>query len=74
MSMKPIVREIWRHYKTKGEYEIMELGKLQVKDEKLDMEECVVYRSLSDGLIWIRPLQDFVEDIGEGVARFAKVT
>lgn len=73
----PHVGEVWQHYKTKGEYEIVGLGQLQVKVETLDMKECVIYKALTDGKLWCRPLEDFIELVqmeeGESVPRFAKV-
>jgi hypothetical protein len=75
--MKPAIGEIWQHHKTKGDYEIVGIGKLQVKEVSLDMVECVVYKALSDGQLWTRPLVDFVEytDDGAGgtVPRFSKI-
>lgn len=41
--------EIWRHKKTKGLYEIVEIG-----TEEKDLTEAVIYKSLQDGKIWIR--------------------
>lgn len=46
--MTPQTSEIWQHYKTKWEYEIIGIGQLQVKIDSLDMKECVIYKSLSD--------------------------
>lgn len=75
---QPQIGEIWQHYKTKGEYEIIGIGKMQVKIEELDMKECVIYKSLSDGKLWARPLEDFVELViteeGQQVGRFVKVS
>lgn len=75
--MTPQTGEIWQHHKTKGEYEIIGLGKLQVKDKQLDMCDCVFYMSLSDKKMWARPLADFTEVItnekGEDVMRFIKI-
>jgi hypothetical protein len=77
LFMTPQIGEIWQHYKTKGEYEIVDLGKLQVKVDELDMKECVVYKSLEDNNVWVRPLADFVEIVkneeGNDVTRFSKV-
>lgn len=77
VKMKPQVGEIWQHYKTKGEYEVIALGKLKTKDASLDMEDCVVYRVLLDGSVWVRPLTDFVEILthkeGVNVFRFHKI-
>lgn len=76
--MLPQEGEIWQHYKTKGEYEIIGLGKLQVKNETLDMVGCVFYKALSDGALWARPVSDFIEDVndenGSIVGRFIKVS
>ncbi len=77
MENTPRIGEIWQHYKTKGEYEIIGLGQLQVKIEELDMKDCVIYRSLADQKQWVRPLEDFTEiltledDMTAG--RFAKL-
>jgi hypothetical protein len=73
----PHTGEIWQHYKTKGEYEIVGIGQLQVKTEDLDMKDCVVYKALSDGKLWCRPMEDFLETVeneaGEQAPRFSKV-
>ena len=45
----PITGQIWKHYKTQGEYEIVGIGQMQVKLNMLDMKECVIYQGLSDG-------------------------
>jgi hypothetical protein len=77
MGTLPKTGETWQHYKTEGEYEIVGIGHIQVKIESLDMKECVIYKALSDGKIWCRPLEDFMEslilDTGESVPRFQKV-
>lgn len=74
--MKPQKGEIWQHYKTKGEYEIIDIGKLQTKIDSLDMQECVIYKSCTDGNTWVRPVEDFIENItteeGVTVSRFEK--
>lgn len=74
--MTPHRGEVWQHHKTKGEYEIIGVGKLQVKVDSLDMQECVIYKALSDGKLWVRPLVDFVEILinekGGRVSRFTK--
>lgn len=75
--MTPQKGEIWQHYKTKGEYEIIGMGTLQVKIEDLDMKECVVYQSLEDKKVWVRPLEDFMEKVkneeGGETNRFIKI-
>jgi hypothetical protein len=74
---KPQTGEIWQHYKTKGEYEIIGTGQMQVKIEELDMQECVIYKAFSDKKLWVRPLSDFVENVvtedGEEIPRFIKI-
>lgn len=73
----PRTGEVWQHYKTKGEYEIVGIGKLQVKAEDLDMKDCVIYKAISDEKLWCRPVEDFVEQVThetEGsVSRFSKI-
>jgi hypothetical protein len=69
------VGEVWRHVKTGGEYEIIGLGKLQVKNENLDNQECVIYKSVLDKHIWVRPVADFLEivDRENNTQRFVKL-
>ena len=74
--MNPQKGEVWQHYKTKEEYEIVGTAQMQVKVEELDMKECVIYQAISDKKLWVRPLTDFVEKIefnGVAMPRFAKV-
>ena len=77
MDTIPQVGEIWQHYKTKGEYGIIGIGQMQVKVEELDMKECIIYKALSDQKIWVRPFEDFIENIslenGGEVSRFTKI-
>jgi hypothetical protein len=71
--MKIEIGEKWKHVKSGGEYEIVGVGRLQVKNEDLDMAECVIYKSLQDsgeykaGCIWVRPMNDFLD------GRFVKI-
>lgn len=69
------VGEVWQHVKTGGEYEIIGLGKLQVKIESLDEVECVIYQNTVDKKIWIRPVADFLEIVDQenNVQRFVKL-
>ena len=39
--------EIWQHVKTGGRYLVLGRAKLQSKRAELDMEECVVYSTMS---------------------------
>jgi len=69
--------ELWQHVKTGKQYRIQACGRLQSKREKLDMEECAIYslveESFSVPLIWIRPLEDFVDLQENNVPRFVKI-
>ena len=73
----PAEGEVWQHYKTKGEYTVLGVGQLQVKSTDLDMKECVIYKSLSDGKLWVRPVDDFIEPVdtaeGNTPQRFIKL-
>lgn len=62
----------YRHVMSHGEYEIVSVGKMQAKgwfcydDEvdqeiKCDMHEVVIYRSLTDGMVWVRPREEFMD-------------
>ena len=70
--------QIYRHYKTKGLYVVLNIAKLQVRDDlnaldKLDMKDCVVYKSEHDKSVWVRPVDYFLEKItvdGAQVSRF----
>jgi hypothetical protein len=70
------IGQTYQHYKTKGLYTVINLAKMQVKVSELDMAEYVVYRALSDDLVWVRPVADFLEEVefkGEMVKRFTLV-
>ena len=57
----------YKHYKG-GQYEI--LGTAQHSET---MEQFVVYKSLADGELWVRPIKMFLEDVdfgGKKVPRF----
>ena len=45
MESKPKTGEIWQHYKTKGEYEIVGIGQMQMKHEDLDMKRMCYIQS-----------------------------
>ena len=60
--------EVWMHKKTGGLYERLHDAKMQAKEwfdgndddgADIDMRDVVVYRSLEDGLVWVRPVEDF---------------
>jgi len=74
--MYPKPSQIWKHYKTQGEYEIIGIGQMQVKFDALDMKKCVIYKAVSDGTLWTRPLEDFIENVETlkgSVSRFTLV-
>lgn len=64
---------VFEHYKRGGRYEIVCLALLEATGENM-----VVYKALyDDGQIWIRPLEEFVEEVeweGKRVRRFTLVT
>lgn len=45
---------IWQHVKTKGLYRVMWYGTLES-----DMTPVVIYESLHDGCVWVRPTEEF---------------
>ena len=58
---------LYRHYKG-GLYEVLHLARHSETEEEL-----VVYRSLSEGGVWVRPAAMFVEQVN-GKPRFERVT
>ena len=67
------IGETYAHYKKAHQHYC-------VKDIALfehDEEPCVVYQALyGEGLLWIRPLKNFLEDVeiqGKRISRFQKV-
>lgn len=62
---------LYRHFKG-GKYEVVSVGRLS-EDHS---QEMVVYKSLKNGSIWIRPLSMFVENVerdGYSGPRFKKI-
>lgn len=62
--------KIYQHYKGNF-YEVLEIG---LHSETL--EEIVIYRSLKDGKIWVRPISMWDEEVivnGEKVKRFTYI-
>jgi len=70
------ITEIYRHIKTGGLYLVLcDDAKMQAKDwfrdihkndqiiydEQVDMEPVVVYTSLKDHKVWVRPTEEFME-------------
>lgn len=67
---------VYRHKKTGGLYKVLGVGRMQAEKwyepdgdgaATVDMREVVVYRSLQDGLLWVRPRQDFEDGRFEAV-------
>lgn len=54
-----------RHQKRGTRYEVVTIGKLEST-----LIEHVVYRSLADNIIWIRPLTEFMGNNEDGIARY----
>lgn len=70
---KVVVGGYYAHYKhpDKKEYQVIEIGVYENSEEV-----CVVYKSLSTGISWIRTLGNFLEEVeveGKRVKRFCKV-
>lgn len=66
MSEISIQPGLYRHYKG-GLYQVLHMAQHSETEEQL-----VVYRSLSQGGVWVRPAAMFVEQV-EGRPRFEKV-
>ena len=54
---------IWRHKKNQDLYKVITIGKIEAT-----LEDCVIYQSIKDNIIWVRPLLEFCD------GRFEKVT
>lgn len=70
-SSEPKELEIWRHYKG-GDYLILCIARL----EATGVDQVVYFGlpgSKGQGEKWIRPVAEFLDDMGEGKARFTKV-
>lgn len=53
----PKGRQRYRHVKTGGEYEYIDVGQLESAPGVLQM----VYQSVANGVVWIRPLLEFMD-------------
>ena len=64
--------KLYQHYKTKGFYEFIEEGKIEST-----LENVAIYRRLSTGQIWVRPMSEFlgkaIASDGTFVERFEEV-
>lgn len=59
--------EVWEHYRNKDPYIIVALAR-----EESTQELRVVYQDV-DHQVWVRPLENFLELLKDGSARFAFV-
>lgn len=59
----------WQHYKRKTVYELIGIARSQIDENETDM---VVYKSVDDGQLWVRPLDKFLEKVGDE-PRFEKI-
>lgn len=56
------VGNIWKHIKTGGQYRILYTEPLlQIEDPKWDMTNCIIYQSMKDNRVWVRPKTEFLE-------------
>ncbi len=60
------VGQRWRHYKG-GEYDVVAVALLEAT-----LDPVVVYAG-HDGVVWVRTLYVFLEEVSSGVARFSRV-
>lgn len=55
--------QLWRHKKSNGYYRIVALATIEA-----DLKSVVVYRSIKDSNIWVRPLSEFSDSRFEYVS------
>lgn len=67
MVVNKVETGVYRHFKG-GMYVV-----LFVARSTDDLSDTVVYRSLKDDSIWVRPLPEFMEIIKDGTPRFKKI-
>jgi hypothetical protein len=63
-SSRPRRGEIYRHFKG-SLYQVIEVGKYEP-----DLREVVVYKSLGDGEVWVRPLSSWEEAVPDTNNRY----
>lgn len=54
------MEEIYRHKKRGTQYMVMGKATLQIEGPH-DMAECVIYQSMDDGRVWVRPAAEFFD-------------
>ena len=71
------VGDIFKHYKTENNYEVVGFATLQAPDDSgMDMVEVVIYKKVNDEKLWVRSKDMFLEKVnfeGKEVSRFEKV-
>jgi hypothetical protein len=50
---------LWRHKKRGSIYRIIGRGHMQINVPEVDMVEVVIYQSVTDESIWVRPVSEF---------------
>ena len=58
----------YRHYKTKGIYEVLAIAKHTETEEDL-----VIYQNLATKEVWARPKAMFEEVFSDGITRFEEI-
>ncbi len=68
---KIIIGGYYAHYKHPGEkrYQIVDIGVWE-KTEEL----CVMYKALDTGIVWIRTMENFLEEVDVGGMRVKRFT
>jgi hypothetical protein len=60
--------EIWQHHKG-GKYQIVSIAAFEDS-----LRLAVVYRSLDNGITWVRLAQNFMEYVNDSTPRFTKLS
>lgn len=60
MTDKKPLAQLYRHKKRGTVYEVVGIATLQV-DGPQDMAECVIYKDIISGRVWVRPISDFLD-------------
>jgi hypothetical protein len=76
--MKEIsLHQIYRHYKNKKLYTIIDIALMQDENEEYDHKEVVVYKSIEDDLVFTRLKKGFLEKVeymGQSIDRFEYIS
>lgn len=71
--MKFVVGEVVEHVERKTRYRIMDAATMQCSGP-WDNHPCVIYMSLDDGRLWIRPEKEFLDGRFKGVSNGKQTT